>query len=162
MRLPAWECNQIPALVRRSVKSQGQHALLSLAPLNPTRANDLPWRLSRREACGSLAAVTLTSQRSMAGPRQVRPPLDALEALQARSYQLLAQLTAIKSLLLRHVHLDMSIATPALEQASRRIQAELVGPQAAPGSAAESGAVVAGQPFQTRPDPLAAADQIKE
>lgn len=156
--LPAWERNQIPALVRRSVKSQGQHALLALALLNGEQTNDLPWRLSRREAYDSLAAVTLAIQRSMAEPRQVRPPLDALEALQARSYQLLAQLTAIKSLLLRHVQLDMSIAAPALEQASRRIQAELVDPQTAPGSAVESGPVVAGQPFQPRPDPLAAAD----
>jgi uncharacterized membrane protein YccC len=157
--LPAWERHQIPALVRRSVKAQGQHALLALALLNKAQTTDLPWRLSRREAYDSLSAVTLAIQRSMAEPRQVRPPLDALEALQARSYQLLAQLTAIKSLLLlRRGQLDLAIATPALQQASQRIQAELMDAEGVADSAAESGPAAAGQPFQPRPDPLVAAD----
>ncbi len=40
-------------------------------------------------------------------------PLEPLEALQARSYQLLAQLTVIKSLLLLHrAQLDLSVAGP--------------------------------------------------
>ncbi|WP_353647345.1 FUSC family protein [Polaromonas sp. C04] len=159
--LPAWERNQIPALVQRSVKAQRQHALLALALLDKERKSDLPWRLARREAYDSLSAVTLAIQRTMAEPRQVRPPLEPLETLQARSYQLLAQLTAIKSLLLRHPQLDLGVATPALQQASLRIQQELAGggTRADAGSAGpEPMPVVAGQPFQPRPDPLVAAD----
>ncbi len=157
--LPAWERNQIPALVRRSVKAQGQHALLALALLNKEQTSDLPWRLSRREAYDSLSAVTLAIQRSMAEPRQVRPPLAQLEALQARSYQLLAQLTAIKSLLLlRRAQLDLAVAMPALQHASQRIQAELMDSAGAADRAVEPGPAVAGQPFQPRPDPLVAAD----
>ncbi|MDR3452787.1 MAG: FUSC family membrane protein [Rhodoferax sp.] len=155
--LPAWERSQIPALVQRSLKAQSQHARLALALLNKEQTNDLPWRLARREAYDSLSAVTLAIQRSMAEPRQVRPPLEPLEALQARSYQLLAQFTAIKSLLLlRRAQLDLDVATPALQQASQRIQAELAGT----GTGAEPGPApaVAGQPFQPRPDPLVAAD----
>jgi hypothetical protein len=58
----------------------------------------------------------------------VRPPLEPLEALQARSYQLLAQLTAVKSLLLLHrAQLDMAVAQVALAQSARCIEAELAG-----------------------------------
>lgn len=126
--LPAWERNQIPALVRRSVLAQKEHARLALALLDAAKTSDLPWRLARREAYNSLSDVTLATQRSMAEPANVRPPLEPLEALQARSYQLLAQLTAVKSmLLLRRPQLDMAIAEPALAQASRCIAAELSG-----------------------------------
>lgn len=155
--LPAWERGQLPALVRRSLQAQGAHARLALALGNPSLASDLPWRLARREAYDSLSALTLATQRSLAEPSAVRLPLAPLEAVQARSYQLLAQLTAIKSLLLlRRPQLDMERATPALRQAARDIADALSGltprepPPDAPGTA--------GQTFQPRPDPLAADD----
>jgi len=156
--LPAWERNQIPALVKRSVAAQLDHARLALALLDSTQTSDLPWRLARREAYNSLSDLTLATQRSLAEPKQVRPPL---EALQARSYQLLAQLTAVKSmLLLRKAQLNLDIARPALEQASQRIEAELSGNRmpASTLDAAEDLPTTAGQPFQPKPDPLLAND----
>jgi uncharacterized membrane protein YccC len=158
--LPAWERGQIPALVRRSVQAQQQHARLALALLDPAQTSDVRWRLARREVYDSLSALTQATQRTLAEPRQVRPPLQPLEALQARSYQLLAQLTAIKSmLLLRRAQLNLDMALPALQQASQDIDAALTGSTDAPvqppiGDTPGS----AGQPFQPRPDPLLAHD----
>jgi uncharacterized membrane protein YccC len=157
--LPAWERNQIPALVRRSVRAQLKHAQLALALLDDSKTSDLPWRLARREAYNSLSDLTLATQRSLAEPQKVRPPLEPLEALQARSYQLLAQLTAVKSLLLLHrAQLDMAVAQVALAQSARCIEAELAGTDTAGQAAPEAGPAIAGQPFQPRPDPLLAAD----
>ncbi len=156
--LPAWERNQIPALIKRSVAAQLEHARLALALLDSKQTSDLPWRLARREAYNSLSDLTLATQRSLAEPKQVRPALEPLEALQARSYQLLAQLTAVKSLLLlRRAQLDLTIARPALEQAASDIAAELSG-KAAEALPAVTAVTVAGQPFQPRPDPLLAND----
>ncbi|MES1978888.1 MAG: FUSC family membrane protein [Pseudomonadota bacterium] len=159
--LPAWERNQIPALVKRSVAAQLEHARLALALLDSSQTSDLPWRLARREAYNSLSDLTLATQRSLAEPKQVRPPLEPLEALQARSYQLLAQLTAVKSmLLLRRAQLDLDIARPALEQASKRIEAELSG-KSVPAQDLDAQPdlpTTAGQPFQPKPDPLLAND----
>ncbi len=159
--LPAWERNQIPALVKRSVAAQLDHARLALALLDSSQTSDLPWRLARREAYNSLSDLTLATQRSLAEPKQVRPPLEPLEALQARSYQLIAQLTAVKSmLLLRRGQLNLDIARPALEQASKRIEAELSG-KAVQGTTIPTEPdlpTTAGQPFQPKPDPLLAND----
>ena len=175
--LPAWERSQLPDLVRRSLQAQLQHAKLALRLGEPAQSSDLPWRLARREAYDSLSALTLATQRSLAEPMEVRPLLAPLEAVQARSYQLLAQLTAIKSLLLlRRSQLDMAVATPALQAAARQIDLELtttpkketapawqevnlnvkVGAEveeAVPGTTTS-----AAQPFQPRPDPLAVDD----
>ena len=98
--------------------------------------------------------------RPWAERRQVPPPLQPLEALQARSYQLLAQLTAIKSLLLlRRAQLDLDVALPALQQASRDIDAALTGATDAPVQVPTADTPgTAGQPFQPRPDPLLAHD----
>ena len=158
--LPSWERNQIPTLVRRSVQAQSQHARLALALLEPAQTADVPWRLARREAYDSLSALTQATQRTLAEPRQVRPPLQPLEALQARSYQLLAQLTAIKSLLLlRRAQLDLDVALPALQQASQDIDAALTGATDAPVQAPPADTPgTAGQAFQPRPDPLLAND----
>jgi uncharacterized membrane protein YccC len=154
--LPAWERKQLPALVQRSARAQARHAQLALALLDEARASDLPWRLARREAYSSLSDLTLAAQRSLAEPQKVRPPLEPLEALQARSYQLLAQLTAVKSLLLLHrAQLNLAAARPALARAAKRIEAELSGTGAA---APEAGPAIAGQPFQPRPDPLMITD----
>nr|WP_315207813.1 FUSC family membrane protein [uncultured Albidiferax sp.] len=157
--LPAWERSQLPGLVRRSLQAQLQHAKLALELGEPAQASDLPWRLARREAYDSLSALTLATQRSLAEPDQVRPPLAPLEAVQARSYQLLAQLTAIKSLLLlRRSQLDMAVATPALQAAARQIDRELAA--SAPPEPANTldTTTTAAQPFQPRPEPIAVDD----
>ena len=154
--LPTWERNQIPGLVKRSVRAQREHARLAL--LGSTPASDVKWRLARREVYDSLSALTLATQRSLAEPRQVRPPLEPLEALQARSYQLLAQLTAIKSLLLRREQLDPAQTTLALEYAAHYIATELADKAPAPPSEPTANASLASQaPLQTA-DPLFTAD----
>ena len=79
--------------------------------------------------------------------------------LQARSYQLLAQLTAVKSLLLlRHKQLDLAQATPALAQAAQYMEAELCGKTLTPAQDNPDGFNLAGQPYLERPDMLLAAD----
>ena len=126
-------------------------------------------RATRRDAYNSLSELTLATQRSLAEPQQVRPALEPLEALQARSYQLLAQLTAVKSMvLLRRAQLDMAVAATALTQAAECIALELrdvstnsekTGPTSAvPQASFPITPAVAGQPFQPKPDPLMAAD----
>ena len=157
--LPSWERNQIPGLVKRSLKAQSQHAKLALGLLDNAQTADVNWRLARREAYDSLSALTLATQRSLAEPRKVRPPLEPLEVLQARSYQLLAQLTAVKSLLLlRRSQLDMAQAMPALTLATQRIEAELSSDPLAAPSLDPQAIGMPGQPYLERPDVLLAAD----
>ncbi len=154
--LPAWERSQIPGLVKRSIQAQGEHARLALALLDTAQTSDVNWRLARREAYDSLSALTLATQRTLAEPRQVRPELEPLEVLQARSYQLLAQLTAVKSLLLlRRSQLDLERATPALQHAAQCIEAEL---SDAEPPADGPGFSMASQPYLPRPDLLIATD----
>ena len=102
--LPSWERGQLPALVRRSMAAQARHAQVALA-LGQLNAVDnepeLHWRLARREAYDSLSALVLATQRSLSEPRAVRPPLEPLGRLMANSYHLLAQLTIVKTMLLR-------------------------------------------------------------
>ena len=157
--LPAWERSQIPGLVQRSTAAQRQHAKLALALLDTEKTADVNWRLARREAYDSISALTLATQRSLAEPRQVRPPLEPLEALQARSYQLLAQLTAVKSLLLlRRKQLDLAQATPALDYAAKFIAAELSDKTPVQSGPPLPGSSMAAQQYVERPDPLVAAD----
>lgn len=102
--LPSWERTQIPALVARTLAAQARHARVALG-LGQLQAVDnepeLEWRLARREAYDSLSALIQATQRSLSEPRAVRPPLEPLGHLMAHSYQLLAQLTAVKTMLLR-------------------------------------------------------------
>lgn len=133
--LPSWERTQIPALVARVLAAQARHAELALG-LGQLRAVDnaaeLGWRLARREAHDSLAALVQATQRSLAEPRAVRPPLEPLGRLLAHGHQLIAQLTAAKSmLLLRRDRLDAQRIGEPLEQAAQAIAATLTGAPAA-------------------------------
>jgi uncharacterized membrane protein YccC len=150
--LPSWERNQLPGLVRRAVAAQALHARLALS-LGEAGAADLEWRLARREAYDSLSALVQASARALAEPPSVRPPFEPLEALQVRSYQFLAQLTAIKSLLLlRRSQLDLEQANPALREAAQRIALVLAeGGAAAP-------VVLPQAPADLSPDSLQALD----
>ncbi|CAM3902726.1 FUSC family protein [Paracidovorax anthurii] len=135
--LPSWERSQIPALVARTLAAQARHAreALALGQLQAVdNAPELAWRLARREAYDSLSALVQATQRSLAEPRAVQPPLEALERLQARCYQLLAQLTAVKTLLLlRRGRLDAQRLQAPLEHAAQAITHLLEGPaQAVP------------------------------
>ena len=133
--LPSWERNQIPALVRRSLAAQARHARIALG-LGQLHAVDnepeLQWRLARREAYDSLSALVQATQRSLSEPRAVRPPLEPLGRLLAHSYQLLAQLTTVKTILLQRRGRVMAEQVDApLKQAVQAIDLTLAGQQTA-------------------------------
>jgi len=96
--------------------------------------SELGWRLARREVYDSLSALVQATQRSLSEPRAVRPPLPALERLTAHSYLLLAQLTAVKTmLLLRRGRLNAEQIRTPLRDAAQVIAARLTeGTGAAP------------------------------
>ena len=124
--LPSWERTQIPALVARTLAAQARHAQVALA-LGQLQAVDneseLGWRLARREVYDSLSALVQATQRSLSEPRAVRPPLEALGRLLAHSYQLLAQLTAVKTmLLLRRGRLNAEQIRTPLQQEAQTIK----------------------------------------
>ncbi len=127
--LPSWERGQIPALVARVLTAQSRHARLALGlgQLRSIAASpELEWRLARREAYDSLSALVQATQRSLSEPRAVRPPVGPLEHLQAHSYQLLAQLSAVKSMLvLRRDRLTLSEIEGPLARAAQRIEATI-------------------------------------
>lgn len=132
--LPSWERTQIPKLVARTMAAQARHARVALG-LGQLQSVDnepeLEWRLARREAYDSLSALVQATQRSLAEPRAVRPALEPLGRLLAHSYQLLAQLTAVKSMLLmRRERLNLEQVRPALQQAAASIGDALAGSQA--------------------------------
>ena len=123
--LPSWERSQVRALVARTLAAQARHAQLALALgqlREVDRKSELGWRLARREAYDSLSALVQAIQRALREPRAVRPPLPELERMLGHSYQLLAQLTAIKTMLLqRRDRLRIEQLQAPLEQAARAI-----------------------------------------
>jgi uncharacterized membrane protein YccC len=127
--LPSWERSQIAALVARTLTAQARHARLALGlgQLHSVATSpELEWRLARKEAFDSLSALVQATQRSLSEPRAVRPPLEPLEHLQAHSYQLLAQLSAVKSMLvLRRDRLTPAEIEGPLERAAQRIEAAI-------------------------------------
>jgi uncharacterized membrane protein YccC len=151
--LPSWERSQIPALVSRVVEAQKQHAREALALGQLTAIDnraELAWRLARREVYDSLSALAQAAQRAVNEPRAVQPPLDRLERLLAASYQLLAQLTAVKTMLLqRRDRLRIEEIRDALGAAADVIAANLEGRESLP-AAIEPTSETPG----TLPDPL--------
>jgi uncharacterized membrane protein YccC len=165
--LPSWERTQIPALIRRTLRAQANHAkvALGLGQLDAVdNESELGWRLARREVYDSLSALVQATQRSLGEPRAVRPPLPALERLTAYSYQLLAQLTAVKTmLLLRRGRLSAEQIRAPLRDAALAIAARLAGDTPSSDSAAndptagdraiEDDSVLAAGPVEL-PDPF--------
>jgi hypothetical protein len=101
---------------------------------------ELHWRLARREAYDSLSALVLATQRSLSEPRAVRPPLEPLGRLMAHSYHLLAQLTIVKTMLLRRRgRLTPEQIDAPLQHAALAIATTLTQP-APPTAAAEAAA----------------------
>lgn len=154
--LPSWERGQIPALVARTLAAQARHAreALGLGQLQAVdNQTELGWRLARREAHDSLSALVQATQRSLSEPRAVRPPLEPLGRLLAHSYQLLGQLTAVKTmLLLRRGRLNADTIRAPLQLAASTIDGTLTAkaqptlPAATPAQAA-AGPVVLPDPF---------------
>ncbi|RZL61307.1 MAG: FUSC family protein [Variovorax sp.] len=142
--LPSWERHQLPALVARVLTAQALHARLALG-LGQLQAVDsspeLEWRLARREAFDSLSALVQATQRALSEPRAVQPPIEPLEHLQAHSYQLLAQLSAVKSMLvLRRDRLTPAEVSGPLARTAARIEVAIGGsaPTAGPALPAQA------------------------
>jgi uncharacterized membrane protein YccC len=155
--LPSWERTQLPALVTRVLRAQGRHAQQALA-LGQLQAVDntteLGWRLARREAYDSLSALVQAAQRALSEPRAVRPPLRHLERMLAHSYQLLAQLTAVKTMLLqRRGRLKVEQLQAPLQQAAASIETTLSASGSVPGDQADEDAFASPSPAALR-DPL--------
>ncbi|WP_418125361.1 FUSC family membrane protein [Variovorax sp. 160MFSha2.1] len=156
--LPSWERTQIPALVSRVLTAQARHARLALG-LGQLKAIDsspeLEWRLARREAYDSLSALVQATQRSLSEPRAVQPPLEPLEHLQAHSYQLLAQLSAVKSMLvLRRDRLTPAEVEGPIGRTAQRIEAAIgTIPTTGPSHPESSGSTAVGGPIPL-PDPF--------
>ncbi|MDZ5460811.1 FUSC family protein, partial [Azohydromonas lata] len=127
--LPSWERRQLPALLGRVLRAQARHARIALAVAQLQAVDDEPelqWRLARREAYDSLSALVQATQRALVEPRAVQPPLQALERVLTLANQLLAQLTAIKTmLLLRRGRLDLQALRAPLERAVADMAAAL-------------------------------------
>ncbi len=130
--LPSWERTQIPVLVKRTLAAHARHARLALALGRAGAAETEPgleWRLARREAYDSLSALVQATQRSLSEPRAVRPPLEPLGRLLTHSYQLLAQLTAAKTMLLvRRERLDTNALQSPLQATGDAIGDALTAP----------------------------------
>jgi uncharacterized membrane protein YccC len=129
--LPSWERNQIAALVKRTLAAQARHARVALGLWQLQAVDNTPevqWRLARREAYDSLSALVQATQRSLSEPRAMRPPLRALARLLAHSYQLQAQLTTVKTMLLqRRGRLSYAQIDLPLKQTAENIEAALTG-----------------------------------
>ncbi|WP_370630222.1 FUSC family membrane protein [Xenophilus sp. Marseille-Q4582] len=148
--LPSWERTQLPSLLKRTLAAQARHArhALSLGQLQALdNAPELAWRLARREAFDSLSALVQATQRALSEPRAVQPPLALLQRLQAHSYQLLAQLSAVKTMLVqRRDRLTLPSVEGPMQRAAQRIEqaigaAGLAGPEAAAAAQADAGAM---------------------
>ncbi|NTV86074.1 MAG: FUSC family protein [Burkholderiaceae bacterium] len=155
--LPSWERHQIPALVARTLAAQARHARVALGLgqlLAVDNEPELAWRLARREAYDSLSALVQATQRSLSEPRAVRPPLEPLGRLLAHSYQLLAQLTVIKTmLLLRRERLRPAQIRAPLGRAAAAIELALTGNPPAAGAGAglhgaQEGPIALPDPFE--------------
>lgn len=122
--LPSWERSQMAALVKRTLAAQARHARVGLSLWQLQAVDNEPeiqWRLARREAYDSLSALVQATQRSLSEPRAMRPPLEPLGRLLAYSYQLLAQLTTVKTMLLlqrgRLTHQEIDVPLKQTAQA---------------------------------------------
>ena len=155
--LPSWERTQIAALVQRTLVAQAGHAREALGLWQLQAVDNEPelrWRLARREAYDSLSALVQATQRSLSEPRAVRPPLEPLGRMLAYSYQLQAQLTTVKTMLLQrrgqlaHAHIDAPLKKATLELGTILSQDTSCLAETAPASAA-SGLFALPDPFES-------------
>ena len=93
--------------------------------------------------------------RSLSEPRAVQPPLEPLEHLQAHSYQLLAQLSAVKSMLvLRRDRLTPAEVEGPIGRTAQRIEAAIgTIPTTGPSHPESAGSTTVGGPIPL-PDPF--------
>jgi uncharacterized membrane protein YccC len=155
--LPSWERTRIADLVQRTLTAQARHAREALGLWQLQAVDNEPelrWRLARREVYDSLSALVQATQRSLSEPRAVRPPLEPLGRMLAYSYQLQAQLTTVKTMLLQrrgrlaHAHIEGPLKQSALALDALLSQSQALGPEAIPVAAA-SESLVLPDPFES-------------
>jgi hypothetical protein len=155
--LPSWERTRIADLVQRTLAAQARHAREALGLWQLQAVDNEPelrWRLARREVYDSLSALVQATQRSLSEPRAVRPPLEPLGRMLAYSYQLQAQLTTVKTMLLQrrgrlaHAHIEGPLRQSALALDAILGQAQALGPDVV-ATAATSDSLVLPDPFDS-------------
>jgi uncharacterized membrane protein YccC len=146
--LPAWERRSLTRLVARVREAARVLAAEALRWPEPGRS-DLALRLARREFYEAIGSVAASAQRSSAEPTRVQLPVPAMATLLTRCHVLLAQLSAVRTMLeRRRERLD----EPSARQALVAAQAEVAGVLA---GTVESGVGGLADPGLGWPDPQA-------
>lgn len=129
--LPAWERRGLTRLVARVRAAARVLATEALRWPGPAQAgepppSDLALRLARREFYEAIGSLAASAQRSQAEPTRVQLPLPAMATLLTRCHVLLAQLSAVRTMLERgHARLEARSASEALARAAGEIGAVL-------------------------------------
>ncbi len=124
--LPSWERRTLPQATGQALQALQDYARQVLLP-GPDGA--VAQRLARRRAYDALGALAAAVERSAVEPRRVRPPVRELSLLLDHAQSLMAHLSAIRLLLLRHrVDVAQPQAAQALHEGARALQAALALP----------------------------------
>lgn len=135
--LPSWERRSLAHLVARVQDAARVLVAQALRWPEPGHS-DLALRLARREFYEAIGSLAASAQRSAAEPTRVQLPVPAMATLLTRCHVLLAQLSAVRTLLERRSdRLEEAPARAALAMAAERVEAALAG-VGAPGPQAES------------------------
>jgi uncharacterized membrane protein YccC len=123
--LPAWERRGLARLLARV--EQAARTLVAEALRWPDGGHSLVGlRLARREFYEAIGSIAASAQRSRAEPERVQLPLPAMATLLTRCHVLMAQLSAVRTLLeRRRSGLDEAAARAALAEGTARIDALL-------------------------------------
>lgn len=125
--LPAWERRSLARLVARVQEAARVLAAEALRWPEAGRS-DLALRLARREFYEAIGSIAASAQRSAAEPSRVQLPLPAMATLLTRCHVLLAQLSAVRTMLeRRRERLDEPSARQALVAAQAEVAGVLAG-----------------------------------
>ncbi|KQP16210.1 FUSC family membrane protein [Pseudorhodoferax sp. Leaf265] len=125
--LPAWERRSLARLIARV---QEAARVLAAEALRWPEAgqSDLALRLARREFYEAIGSIAASAQRSHAEPTRVQLPVPAMATLLTRCHVLLAQLSAVRTMLeRRRERLDEPSARQALVAAQAEVAGVLAG-----------------------------------
>jgi uncharacterized membrane protein YccC len=126
--LPSWERRGLPRTVAR-VRAALARLTQEVLRFPGDAKAELALRLARREAYDALGNLAAMAQRTSVEPQHVRLPLQTLAELVTHSQHLLAQLAAVRLLLLRRADLlDRSTAAAELQAVAARMQRALLDP----------------------------------
>lgn len=125
--LPAWERRSLTRLVARVQEAARVLVAEALRWPEPGQS-DLALRLARREFYEAIGSIAASAQRSHAEPTRVQLPVPAMATLLTRCHVLLAQLSAVRTLLeRRRERLEEGSARQALVAAQAEAAGVLAG-----------------------------------